>query len=565
MDKPIFSGTLSVLPIGWKQVLKKTWQEKYCLLYKASKSGIDRLEIFDNAEQDSVPRIITLESCIKIEKKSTTVFSVITKANMHDFMATNEDALEQWIRMMQQVAFKDFNNEETASICEDNELYCPSEEKSEFKVTLHMTEASNRCKLEGKQMYLLVLTSSAIQLFAQGKTATKDDRVLLFTWPYCYVRRYGHKDGKFTFEAGRKCDSGEGMFLFEHDNQQEIFRCVSSKMKSMKKMLKESISNNNSIGSSTSSCHSSKGIETELLNCGENQLQAAMIMEAGSRSPLPPSPTTSTTLQDVDSINSNSMLTSVGYSTRKDQQSNNSPERGIIKDIPKKPPRKNISNTKVDDRNSHLNYETIGNYDEVEKRENAWKTLGTVDVRHSDHVNEDSTMMPTSEVEYLQSRTIRSKQTINTIDKPSNSGGKVIYARESPTDDNVYNTYDHLSFFGSTSKLCSTPSNGYKQVIPVQINQTSMSSASKESLKQNSNDYDEVGVSTVNLGMNTVGVGQMGIGEVSLEEIRLADDSHLGYAVVRKPVATKEKYNIDLEHRVYNDNPYAIISKPKHV
>lgn len=551
MDKPIFSGTLSILPIGWKQVLKKTWQEKYCLLYNASKSGIERLEIFDNVDQDSIPRIITLENCIKIEPKSSLAFSVITKSNLYDFMAANEESLQQWIGAIQQVAFKDFTKEETASICEDNELYCPSEEKNEFKVTLHATDASCRCKLEGKAMYVLVLTSNAIQLFKQG---TKDDRTLLLTWPYCYVRRYGHKDGKFTFEAGRKCESGEGMFLFEHDNQQEIFRCVSSKMKSMKKLLKESISNN-----------SIKSLETtqEQLNCGENQLQAAMVMEPGSRSPLPPSPTTSTTLHDIDSITSSQ--------TRKEPQSINiSPE----KVVPKKPPRKNISNNNADDRSSQLNYETIEKYDEVEKRENAWKTLGTVDVRHSDHVIdcaslEESTTKSTSIVEYFQSRIIRGKQTMNSIETPLNNS-KVIYAREIPTDDNVYNTYDHLSFFGSTSKLCSTPSNGYKQVVPVQSisNLTNISASSKDPMNLNSNDYDEVGVSTVNIDMNTVGVGisQPAGGEVSLESIRLADDSHLGYAVVRKTTATKdkEKDNV-LEHRLYNDNPYAVISKPKHV
>lgn len=48
---------------------QKTWQRKYCKLYKASKYGIERLEIFESEEdalKTSLMPIITLENCIKI-------------------------------------------------------------------------------------------------------------------------------------------------------------------------------------------------------------------------------------------------------------------------------------------------------------------------------------------------------------------------------------------------------------------------------------------------------------------------------------------------------------------
>lgn len=190
------------------------------MLYKASKCGIERLEVYDNLDEavqaKNVPsRIITLEKCIKIAKKSQTFFSVITKTATYEFSTTSEQYLNEWIAALQSVCFRD-DVSVVASIVEDNDLYSPSGE-GVFNVKLHSSEASVRCGLEPKY-YTLILTSTAIQL------RNNLDNKLLFTWPYCFIRRYGHKQGKFTFEAGRKCETGEGTFYLEHTNQQEIFR-----------------------------------------------------------------------------------------------------------------------------------------------------------------------------------------------------------------------------------------------------------------------------------------------------------------------------------------------------
>jgi len=123
-----------------------------------------------------------------------------------------------------------------------------------FSVKLVQSEASKRCGLEPGQ-YTLVVAPTALQL------RDADTNELLLTWPYRYIRRYGHRTGRITFEAGRKCDSGEvrftlkvkvlrrleyfistfrlfqGEFLLEHSNQQAIFRCMLLKMQNMRQML----------------------------------------------------------------------------------------------------------------------------------------------------------------------------------------------------------------------------------------------------------------------------------------------------------------------------------------
>lgn len=50
--------------------LQKTWQKKYCLLFKRSNCGIERLEVYNNKEDFLAQRppleIFTLETCVRI-------------------------------------------------------------------------------------------------------------------------------------------------------------------------------------------------------------------------------------------------------------------------------------------------------------------------------------------------------------------------------------------------------------------------------------------------------------------------------------------------------------------
>lgn len=107
--------------------------------------------------------------------------------------------------------------------------------------------------------------------------------------------------------------------------------------------------------------------------------------------------------------------------------------------------------------------------------------------------------------------------------------------------------YDTLNHFGSTSKLNAVKSR-YKQVFPTPVN-------TKPELPSY-NEYDEVQC-------------------IDMEPVRSADDSYLGYAKIRKDSGkdllkevrdTDEKTKDDsVNHQFHNEEPYAVISKPKRV
>lgn len=64
-------------------MFQKSWQKRYCRLFKWSKHGIDRLEVFDGIDDQkssNIASIIPLESCVKItqdaQKHQPNVFAV---------------------------------------------------------------------------------------------------------------------------------------------------------------------------------------------------------------------------------------------------------------------------------------------------------------------------------------------------------------------------------------------------------------------------------------------------------------------------------------------------------
>ncbi|CAK9824582.1 Docking protein 2 [Anthophora retusa] len=558
-EEPLLQGILLLPPQGMLGQLKKSWHKRFCQLFRTSNYGIKRVEIYDNQEeavlQLHTPRIITLDTCIKIAPSNQShVFTVVTKSGIHYFGCYSESDMSHWITAFQLVAFKDSVSNQT--IEENNDLYCTSGE-GVFCVKVVETDASKRCGLESRN-YTLVVAAVDIKLM--------DGDVVLFTWPYRYIRRYGYKDGKFIFEAGRKCESGEGSFRLEHGSQQEIFRCMYSKMRSMKKLMNE---------------ESSPSID-----CNDAQYHAALSMEAGSRAALPPSPNSSGNLIDIDFSPQNSQKQS-SSSSNLDTSLSSKPSLSLVKPKPAKPPRKYIFTGLLDKKNvdpeisdlpscgeyktlnrdnsPELSQKTIGSsilddeerhpYDLVEVRNDAWKTHGIDNIHHTerpnslihsdkDKENEDDfpyeTMMP------VMSSQSSSKSKSSITDNPVTSSTM----NHMPCKPNDESDYDKLEHFGSATKINQKGTFKFGN----------FSSASQ-------NSHSNVSLNTSVADTNTAWSNYDIVEDMSA--VRLADDSHLGYGVIRKKTNHSEtgstNSSMGPKHKVFNNSEYAIVSKPKRV
>lgn len=109
-------------------------------------------------------------------------------------------------------------------IMEDNDLYSSWERVSTLppkvqQVTVRTTEASQRCKLAGD--YLVSPESDAL-LLLDSTTSN-----IIYRWPYKMLRKYGQVEGGFSIEAGRRCESGAGKFVFLSKQAQHIFQIIS--------------------------------------------------------------------------------------------------------------------------------------------------------------------------------------------------------------------------------------------------------------------------------------------------------------------------------------------------
>ncbi|XP_062536355.1 uncharacterized protein LOC134205271 isoform X4 [Armigeres subalbatus] len=518
---------------------EKSMTPKYCQLFKASRNGIERLEISDG-ESDKNTRIVTLENCVKIvlEQPPANIINIVTKTGQIQLHSMNDAMAKQWKVALQSIAFKEKQSTSNVLSCnavieEDNDLYCSSYSEGIFTVTLIPTDASMKCGLEPK-MYTLMLSGSEIQLKCYG-----DESIIIAMWPYRYIRKYGYRDGKFTFEAGRKCDTGEGTFKLDNANPQDIFRCMSTKMKSMKKNITTD-SFNSSIDNNLSLVFSS--------------------LEPGSRSPLPPTPQSSFVGGDCHNP-FRAVLTSPDISN----------SSAIKSSIPNKPPRKappsvtshhisakasteqrshsvlsNISSVfikshnGIDDANGLIDVtnhpvplpcEGNRDYECVEDITDAWKKLGIDDVNHTEHI----TTTEGDELSGFISERSKSSKDLKSKYHHESSCATVESSMQNPMDE----SYDTLDFFRTSHKV----SSGYTTIVPITTNNKLLAQSSNSS-----DDYEIIGepaaTSTMSRNYSSSSTlivegfdsnaNQMSLVPPDMSVCRKADDSYLGYGMIRK-------------------------------
>ncbi|KAM7142536.1 docking protein 2 [Molossus nigricans] len=231
-----------------QQTFGKKWRRFRAVLYRQSGCALARLELQDSPEKlrrgEAARRVIRLSDCLRVTEASgeassprdTSAFFLETKDRLY-LLATPTAERSSWIQAICLLAFpgqkKELSGLErkgSQPCMEENELYSSSTTVApckEFAVTMRPTEASDRCRLRGS--YTLRTGESALELWGGPEPCT-----LLYSWPYRFLRRFGRDKVTFSFEAGRRCISGEGNFEFETRQGNEIFLALEEAISAQK-------------------------------------------------------------------------------------------------------------------------------------------------------------------------------------------------------------------------------------------------------------------------------------------------------------------------------------------
>ncbi|KAM8808518.1 docking protein 1 [Eudromia elegans] len=260
MDPPAKEGPLFVQQSH--KFGQKRWKKNWFVLYPASQHGVARLEFFECKEPCAPPerlgtkrldkKIVRLADCISVApaaeggpRDGTATFCLETSDRSYLFAADKQQS-QEWVAKLCEIAFpgNSLSNASTAARrgregsgeaptleMAVNSIYYSRDEANVFWVTVQRTEAAERCELRGA--YVLKAERDSLVL---KDPQTKET---LYVWPYRLLRRYGRDKVMFSFEAGRRCDSGPGNFTFETKQGNEIFRLVEACIREQKAQVEE--------------------------------------------------------------------------------------------------------------------------------------------------------------------------------------------------------------------------------------------------------------------------------------------------------------------------------------
>uniref|UniRef100_UPI00398F03BF docking protein 2-like n=1 Tax=Pristiophorus japonicus TaxID=55135 RepID=UPI00398F03BF len=262
MEEVLKQGALHV---QLQQTFGKKWRKVWALLYGESTCSVARLEYFEFKEGVSVvdrqgtrkmenKKVIKLSDCIRITEapaescpSDCRTFHLETIEKLFAF-AVESAEYEAWSRSLCEMAFpmnwsewpmlsKNDSMQWSKKVktnlvtMEENTLYSTRVAVNEFRVSVRKTEAAERCQLRG--IFLLKAEKDGLEL----KDLISGE--VLYTWPYRFLRRFGRDKVTFSFEAGRRCASGEGNFEFDTRQGNGIFKLIESAIKMQRQSYEE--------------------------------------------------------------------------------------------------------------------------------------------------------------------------------------------------------------------------------------------------------------------------------------------------------------------------------------
>uniref|UniRef100_A0A8B9ZBL9 Docking protein 2 n=1 Tax=Buteo japonicus TaxID=224669 RepID=A0A8B9ZBL9_9AVES len=234
-----------VLYLQLQQTFGKKWRKFWGVLYRESSCSTARLELFEGSappaaeklrKGEGSKRLVKLSDCVHVAEasgdagcpKETVPFLLETTDKRYLLAADGTEAAD-WIQKLCELAFPDGQQSSLGTnsefSMEENSLYSSRAGLEQaFEVTVRATESSERCRLWGRCILRAGEEALELQHFQTLE--------ILYSWPYHFLRRFGRDKVTFSFEAGRRCASGEGNFEFETRQGNEIFQAIESAINS---------------------------------------------------------------------------------------------------------------------------------------------------------------------------------------------------------------------------------------------------------------------------------------------------------------------------------------------
>ncbi|KAG8197629.1 hypothetical protein JTE90_001559 [Oedothorax gibbosus] len=200
------------------------WQRRWIVLRRASSKAPCRLEKYVD---EKAARTTTAQHKIALLTAVNSICRVPNSVKRHAFTICYHDGTSKcfacdsdmeadtWVKLLVQESLIPQPGFTTG----EPDVLSPGIQKElqeQFHVYLMPTP-----KLDVFGECLLQVTHENVYLWDINNT-----RVKLVAWPLTALRRYGSDPAKFTFEAGRQCQTGEGMFVFHTLEGDKIYRKV---------------------------------------------------------------------------------------------------------------------------------------------------------------------------------------------------------------------------------------------------------------------------------------------------------------------------------------------------